>query len=75
MHEIAPREAEQIVKADLPLAEAEANVAYLREMLKGQDNARDNARDGGKDKLRNKDNSRPGRSSRNIPVAELNQPD
>jgi len=62
-------EAEQIVKADLPPDEAEANVAYLREMLKGQNNAKD----GGKDK--NKDNSRPARSSRNIPVAELNQPD
>jgi Flp pilus assembly protein TadD len=56
-------EAEQIVKADLPPDEAEANVAYLREMLKGQD------------KVKGKDNSRPGRPSRNIPVAELNQPD
>ena len=56
-------EAEQIVKADLPPDEATANVAYLREMLKGQD----------KDK--NKDNSRPGRSTGNIPVAELNRAD
>ena len=52
-------EAEQIVKADLPPDEAQANVAYLREMLKGN----------------NKDNSRPGRASRNIPVAELNRAD
>ena len=50
-------EAEQIVKADLPPDEAAANVAYLREMLKG------------------KDNSRPGRATRNIPVAALNRPD
>jgi len=60
-------EAEQIVKADLPPDEAQANVTYLREMLKGQDRA--NVKD------KPKDNSRPGRSSRNIPVAELNQPD
>ena len=52
-------EAEQIVKADLPPEEAAANVAYLREMLKGKD----------------KDNSRPGRATRNIPVAELKPPD
>jgi len=52
-------EAEQIVKADLPPDEAAANVAYLREMLKGKD----------------KDNSRPGRATRNIPVAELTPPD
>ena len=51
-------EAEQIVKADLPPDEAAANVAYLREMLKGK----------------GKDNSRPARASRNIPVAELDQP-
>ena len=56
-------EAEQIVKADLPPDEAAANVAYLREMLKGQD------------KNKNKDNSRPGRSTGNIPVAELNRAD
>ncbi len=59
-------EAEQIVKADLPPDEAEANVTYLREMLKGQDK--------GQDIAKGKDNSRPGRSSRNVPVAELNQP-
>ena len=57
-------EAEQIVKADLPPEEAAANVAYLREMLKGQDNT----------KNKPKDNSRPGRANRNIPVAELSQP-
>ena len=56
-------DAEQIVKADLPPDEAAANVAYLREMLKGQDKNRD------------KDNSRPGRATGNIPVAELNRPD
>jgi Flp pilus assembly protein TadD len=56
-------EAEQIVKADLPPDEAEANVAYLRDMLKGQEMAKDKA----------KDNSRPGRSSGNIPVAELDR--
>jgi Flp pilus assembly protein TadD len=33
-------EAETIVKGDLPPDEAAANVAYLREMLKGKDNAR-----------------------------------
>ena len=33
-------EAEQIVKADLPPDEAAANVAYLKEMLKGKDNSR-----------------------------------
>ncbi len=33
-------EAESIVKADLPPDEAAANVAYLREMLKGKDTAR-----------------------------------
>ena len=33
-------EAEQIVKADLPPDEAAANVAYLKEMLKGRDGAR-----------------------------------
>jgi len=53
-------EAEQIVKADLPPDEAAANVAYLKEMLKGRD----------------KDDSRPpGRGSNSIPVAELNRPD
>jgi Flp pilus assembly protein TadD len=53
-------EAEQIVKADLPPDEAAANVAYLKEMLKGRD----------------KDNSRPpSRGISNIPVAELNRPD
>jgi Flp pilus assembly protein TadD len=53
-------EAEQIVKADLPPDEAAANVAYLKEMLKGRD----------------KDNSRPpGRRNNSIPVAELNRPD
>jgi Flp pilus assembly protein TadD len=52
-------EAEQIVKADLPPDEAAANVAYLKEMLKGRD----------------KDNSRPpGRGAGNVPVAELNRP-
>jgi Flp pilus assembly protein TadD len=51
-------EAEEIVKGDLPPDEATANVAYLRELLKSKD----------------KDNSRPGRGSKNIPVAELNQP-
>jgi Flp pilus assembly protein TadD len=56
-------EAEQIVKADLPPDEAAANVAYLREMLKGQDKNKD------------KDNSRPSRSTGNIPVAELNRAD
>jgi len=56
-------EAEQIVKADLPPDEAAANVAYLREMLKGRE--KDN----------NKDSSRPGRSTANIPVAELNRAD
>ena len=52
-------EAEQIVKADLPPDEAAANVTYLREMLKGRD----------------KDNSRPRRAARDIPVAALNRPD
>src|SRR5690348_2589872 len=53
-------EAEDIVKADLPRDEAAANVAYLKEMLKGRD----------------KDNSRPpGRGSSTVPVAELNRPD
>ncbi|WP_407176985.1 tetratricopeptide repeat protein [Bradyrhizobium sp. STM 3562] len=33
-------EAESIVKSDLPPDEAAANVAYLREMLKGKDNTR-----------------------------------
>ncbi|MCA6105943.1 tetratricopeptide repeat protein [Bradyrhizobium cenepequi] len=33
-------EAENIVKADLPADEAAANVAYLRDMLKGRDNPR-----------------------------------
>jgi Flp pilus assembly protein TadD len=33
-------EAEQIVKADLPPDEAAANVAYLKQMLRGQDNPR-----------------------------------
>jgi Flp pilus assembly protein TadD len=33
-------EAEDIVKADLPPEEAAANVAYLKEMLKGKDGAR-----------------------------------
>jgi Flp pilus assembly protein TadD len=33
-------EAEEIVKADLPPDEAAANVAYLKEMLRGQDNPR-----------------------------------
>ncbi|WP_027579213.1 tetratricopeptide repeat protein [Bradyrhizobium sp. Ai1a-2] len=33
-------EAESIVKADLPAGEAAANVAYLRDMLKGRDNPR-----------------------------------
>ena len=32
-------EAEQIARADLPPAEAEANVAYLRQMLAQQSNA------------------------------------
>jgi Flp pilus assembly protein TadD len=32
-------EAETIVKADLPPDEAAANVAYLKEMLKGRQNA------------------------------------
>jgi Flp pilus assembly protein TadD len=54
-------EAEQIVKADLPPDEAAANVAYLREMLKPKDNSRDN--------------SRPGRGAKYVPVAELNRPD
>jgi Flp pilus assembly protein TadD len=36
-------EAETIVKGDLPPDEAAANVAYLREMLKGRDNARASA--------------------------------
>jgi Flp pilus assembly protein TadD len=48
-------EAEQIVKADLPPDEAAANVAYLKQMLKGRDN--------------------PQARSRNIPVAQLSQPD
>jgi Flp pilus assembly protein TadD len=48
-------EAEQIVKADLPPDEAATNVAYLREMLKGN---KDNSR-------------APGRGAANIPVAEL----
>lgn len=56
-------EAEQIVKADLPPEEAAANVAYLREMLKGKNQEKD------------KDNSRPGRATRNIPVAQLTPPD
>jgi Flp pilus assembly protein TadD len=37
-------EAETIVKADLPPDEAAANVAYLREMLKGKDNPRASGR-------------------------------
>jgi Flp pilus assembly protein TadD len=37
-------EAETIVKADLPPDEAAANVAYLREMLKGNSDARASAR-------------------------------
>jgi Flp pilus assembly protein TadD len=37
-------EAETIVKADLPPDEAAANVAYLREMLKGSSDARASAR-------------------------------
>jgi Flp pilus assembly protein TadD len=48
-------EAEQIVKADLPPDEAAANVAYLREMLKGN-----------KD-----DSRPSGHGARNVPVAEL----
>ena len=50
-------EAEQIVKADLPPDEAAANVAYLREMLKGN---KDNSRPSG-------------RGARNVPVAELDR--
>jgi Flp pilus assembly protein TadD len=52
-------EAEEIVKGDLPPDEATANVTYLRELLKNKD----------------KDNSRPGRATSNIPVAELSRPD
>ena len=33
-------EAEDIVKADLPPSEAAANVAYLKEMLRGKDTPR-----------------------------------
>jgi Flp pilus assembly protein TadD len=40
-------EAETIVKADLPSDEAAANVAYLREMLKGNSDTRASARNGG----------------------------
>jgi Flp pilus assembly protein TadD len=54
-------EAEEIVKADLPPDEAAANVAYLREILKGKE--------------KEKDNSRPGRANSKIPVAELNRPE
>jgi Flp pilus assembly protein TadD len=64
-------EAEEIVKADLPPDEAAANVAYLREMLKGQDKGQQKGQEKGKDK----DNSRPGRANSNIPVAELNRPE
>jgi len=53
-------EAEQIVKADLPPDQAAANVAYLKEMLKGRD----------------KDNSRPSsRGNTSVPMAELSRPD
>jgi len=48
-------EAEQIVKGDLPPDEAAANVAYLREMLKGN---KDNSRPSG-------------RGASRVPVAEL----
>ena len=37
-------EAETIVKADLPADEAEANVAYLKQMLSRKDNPRAGAR-------------------------------
>jgi Flp pilus assembly protein TadD len=50
-------EAEQIVKGDLPPDEAAANVAYLREMLKG---SKDSSRP-------------PGRGAGHIPVAELSR--
>jgi Flp pilus assembly protein TadD len=51
-------EAEEIVKADLPPDEAAANVAYLKDMLKN----------------RGKDNSRPGRDTGGVPLAELTRP-
>jgi len=51
-------EAETIAKADLPPDEAAANVAYLKEMLKGQ----------------GKGQEKPQSGRGNIPLASLNQP-
>jgi Flp pilus assembly protein TadD len=56
-------EAETIAKADLPPDEAAANVAYLKEMLKGQEKSQGR----GQDKLQS------GRGS--IPMASLNPPE
>ncbi|MFL5336085.1 MAG: tetratricopeptide repeat protein [Geminicoccaceae bacterium] len=56
-------EAETIAKADLPPDEAATNVAYLKEMLKGQE----------KSQGKGQDKPQPGRNA--IPMASLDRPE